>query len=85
MSPSGLCRATRKRFGVSSEISDQVGRRSYQLPKIVLSGYRRATGGSVECRGYPCLRSDSRNRSMYAWLRAFCNRDRTICLPTVHR
>src|ERR1700740_2279770 len=49
MSPSGLCRVTRKRVGVSSEISDQVGRRSYQLPKIVLSGYRRATGGSVEC------------------------------------
>ena len=35
MSPSGLCRVTRKRFGVSSEISDQVGRWSYQLPKIV--------------------------------------------------
>src|SRR5262252_9318789 len=55
------------------------------IAKIVLSGYRRATGGSLECRGYRCLRSDSRNRSMYAWHRAFCNRDELICLPTVHR
>jgi hypothetical protein len=69
---------------ISSEISDQVVHRPWQLPNIVLPRYRRATDASVECWGYRCLRNDFRNRPMCARQKAFCNRDRTICLSTAH-
>ena len=88
MSPSRLCRVIRKPLQIWSEMSDQVARRSCRLPNIVLAGYGRATGASVECGdagAYLLTQLIFASKPMCLYQKAFRNRDKTICFSMVHR